>query len=511
MRDIVRFFIIALGLVSFLVSYAQDKGVDGRTVFYHPNGEIASEGIMREGKPDGYWKTYNDKGILVSEGNRKDFILDSIWRFYSDSGFLITEIQYEGGLKNGIRRTYHNNEVLEERFIQDIKQGLSKLYDAEGRLLKTIPYVNGLEEGLAMEYDRDGVVISLTEFKRGYIVSRENINRRDKNGLKQGKWKFFYENGVLQLEGQYINDLRDGYFKEFGPDGKLLSISKYFQGIKQEDAREISKLEVRVDYYPDGKARIIGHYFNGIPEGVRREYDEQGNLVRGFLFQEGVIVGRGITKETGLREGPWKEYYEDGKLRAEGNYSNGVRTGGWKFYFRSGALEQEGRFNQKGRHEGEWKWYYESGKLLRIENYLDGVPDGPMTEFSENEEIIVQGEYLDGLEDGSWMYHFGDHTQTGTYANGKRQGKWTYRYSNGILSFEGSFIEDNPNGKHTWYWENGKRKDEGFYVMGRREGEWTKFDENGLSFLYISYKDGVEKKYDGKKITPEVEEEPIED
>jgi len=30
---------------------------DGYNVFYHANGKKSSEGTMRQGKPDGYWKT----------------------------------------------------------------------------------------------------------------------------------------------------------------------------------------------------------------------------------------------------------------------------------------------------------------------------------------------------------------------------------------------------------------------------------------------------------------------
>ncbi|HRZ77860.1 MAG TPA: hypothetical protein P5248_10870, partial [Bacteroidales bacterium] len=133
-------------------------------------------------------------------------------------------------------------------------------------------------------------------------------------------------------------------------------------------------------------------------------------------------------------------------------------------------------------------------------------------EYSDSGKVLVQGEFVDGLEEGVWKYDLGDQVQQGAYAGGLRQGEWKYWYANGNLSFTGSFVEDNPNGKHTWYWENGRKKDEGYYVMGRREGEWTRFDESGLPYLYITYKDGVEKRYDGARIEPEMEgEQPIED
>jgi len=39
---------------------AQKKQVNpnGYNKFYYPNGQISSEGMMRNGKPDGYWITY---------------------------------------------------------------------------------------------------------------------------------------------------------------------------------------------------------------------------------------------------------------------------------------------------------------------------------------------------------------------------------------------------------------------------------------------------------------------
>ena len=40
--------------------------------------------------------------------------------------------------------------------------------------------------------------------------------------------------------------------------------------------------------------------------------------------------------------------------------------------------------------------------------------------------------------------------------------------------------------------------------MGIREGEWIKYKYDGTLFLIISYKNGIEKKYDGIKIKPDL-------
>ncbi|MCL2247587.1 MAG: hypothetical protein FWC10_10870, partial [Lentimicrobiaceae bacterium] len=66
------------------------------TQFQHRNGEISSEGYLRNGRPDGFWRTFDEQGNLVSEGNRKDFLLDGVWRFYTN-GVLTSTITYQAG------------------------------------------------------------------------------------------------------------------------------------------------------------------------------------------------------------------------------------------------------------------------------------------------------------------------------------------------------------------------------------------------------------------------------
>ena len=118
-------FIILFLFISIVVLSQDNVNPNGFNRFYHENGIVSSEGNMRDGKPDAYWKTFNTEGILVSEGNRKNFELDSLWKFYNDEEILILEINYLAGKKNGLRRTFHEDEILEENFINDVKEGLS--------------------------------------------------------------------------------------------------------------------------------------------------------------------------------------------------------------------------------------------------------------------------------------------------------------------------------------------------------------------------------------------------
>lgn len=46
--------------------------------------------------------------------------------------------------------------------------------------MRSINFENGLENGFAREFAQDGTVVTLIEYRRGFIIDRENINRRDK-------------------------------------------------------------------------------------------------------------------------------------------------------------------------------------------------------------------------------------------------------------------------------------------------------------------------------------------
>ena len=51
---------------------------NGFVQFFNADGQVLSEGWMRDGKPDGYWTTYWTTGIKKSEGRRTNFLLDSM-------------------------------------------------------------------------------------------------------------------------------------------------------------------------------------------------------------------------------------------------------------------------------------------------------------------------------------------------------------------------------------------------------------------------------------------------
>lgn len=498
MRKIAVLFIVCMcGLFCFGQG---EVNLNGYNIFYYPNGNKSGEGYLVDGKPDGWWKSYSEKGTLISEGNRKNTLLDSLWVFYNDLGDTTLTIYYSGGKKNGTRTQYFTDERIVENWSYDSLVSPILAYDKIGYLRRTTPCVDGKPHGIEKQFDTAGKIIMIAYYHSGILAKREAINRSDYLGRKQGNWKYFWDNGNLRMEGTYLNDKKHGFFKQYDVNGNFLSVQKYENDVLIEDAKETKQLTRKIAYHSNGQPSIIATYFNDAPEGIRREFDADGNLIKGYVFRDGILTDEGITDMNGKRQGKWKEFYETGELRAEGNYKNSVKVGDWQFFFQDKSIEVVGSYNTKGEKTGEWQWYYPNQQVMMTENYDDGVLDGEYWEYDENGEIITQGNYVEGEPDGTWIYHRGTAIEEGNYYDGMRTGLWKTWWEKDKISSEIEFDHDLMNGKYTIYYDNNVIKRAGKYINGERDGIWYDYYDTGELFLTTLYKDGNEVKWNNYKI-----------
>lgn len=530
-----RLFIFIILNFYFLVFKGQVTNPNGYNTFYYENGAKSSEGTMRDGKADGYWKNYYKNGKLKIEGNRKDFALDSIWKFYNEKGKITKTVNYLEGKKNGYSIAYDTSEhvLSKEAFINDIKQGNSYWFYPSGKTKQVTPYLKGKPDGMAYEFSEDSTIISIMKYQGGILANIERINRKDQQGKKQGIFKNFYEDGKLNEEKKYKDDLIDGYVKTYDKKGNLVSTEKFNNGIQIKNAPELAKLDVYKDFYDDGTLKYEGGYINGMPVGTHYHYkqkyfcdslpvardDTSDVMIKKLIcrnrsvpdsaitFNEGIKIEYGAVDSLRNRIGIWSEYHNSGEFRGKGLYANDKRIGDWIFYYPNGKIEQRGKYDKKGRAQGEWKWFYENGSLMREETYLDNLRNGIMTEFTEDGKIITKGEYIDDMQEGIWIYETPEYKEIGKFVNDKPDSLWKrYYMPKERLRFEGRFLNGDEDGKHTWYWENGKKMTEGFYTGGMKQNDWKFYDEAGFNYLTIFYDNDIEIKFQGVKIEPTYEE-----
>jgi len=502
------FLATSVFMISCVMSAQSDQDLhDGYQVFRYPNGAVSSEGLIKNGKPEGFWKSFYVTGVKKSEGKRTSFLLDSIWVFYDQAGDTTEKINYLLGKKNGYYYKYRKDPAeglyvwSKELYAGDRREGTAYYYFPDGRIQQTLFYNEGKKEGLSREYDRNGNLITLLTYNNDFLVSRERINRTDPKGLKQGVWKDFYPNGGIKSEKNYRDDLLHGYYKEYDDKGKLALTMLYEDGaVVKSNVEDQPDIEIVNRYDNNGKLIYSGPYRNKVPVGIHREFNAEGKVTDAFIYNDnGLKLSEGIVDEAGNYNGSWKDFYPDGKTEAEGQYTNNRRTGIWKFYNAEGKLEQTGSFNN-GRPDGIWKWYYETGTILREEEYFQGVREGSYTEYSPTAEIISQGEYVEGEKNGDWKYQSGDNTEEGKYIVGLRDGLWKSYYADGKIRFKGNYLQGNPDGLQIYYYENGRVKEEQYYRTGIRQKTWKKYDEEGNILVAITYRDDAEVSINGIKI-----------
>ncbi len=482
---------------------AQDSIFNGFKKFYYANGICSSEGFFVDGKPNGNWKNYYETGKIKSEGNRKNNELDSTWKFYNDAGKLKTTINYLNGKKNGFKIVYGNNEVklTQEKFVNDIKQGYAQTNFETGKIRFLIPFDNGKENGRGVEFNEKEELISIYDYTRGSLIRQQRINRLDKLNHKTGIWIDFYDGFLTKRETQYENDFKNGFLKEYDKRGNLIKIEKYINDVLQINAEELKRPEIVKEYYSNKTIKKQGAYIDGKNAGLHTFYDTSGVVEKGVYYENGIKIAEGKLDADNLKQGIWKEYYLSGELKAEGEYENNIKVKNWTYYYINGKIEQKGNY-LKGKPNGTWKWYFENGSILREEIYLKGEEDGFFVEYGEQGDTIAFGEYIDGEREGIWVFKDGDMFVRGNFKSGKQDSIWRHNYSDGKICFSGNFMDGLPDGKHKSYYPNGNLKWEGKYIAGKRDGDWRSYYDDGSEFITITYKEGLEEKYDGIKAFP---------
>lgn len=532
-------------LSSAVFSFSQTKSVqtqsnnpNGYNKFFYENGKISSEGFMKNGKPDGYWKNYYKNGNLKIEGNRKNFQLDSVWKFYDEKGRLTKTINYAEGKKSGLSSVYDTLGTLvsTETYSNDVRNGVSKTFYKNGARKTESIYKNGKQEGYAYEFAQDSLITGLSNYKGGILQSYEKINQRDDQNRKQGIWKEFQEDNItVKKEMKFNDDSLDGYTKEYDTKGNLLATKKFNNGKQILNAPEIANVEVYRDIYEDGTLKYEGVYLDGVPIGTHFKYVQKMRCDSSIFLRDdtsrvavyikrlvcrnvpmpdsaieyfdGTVVARGAVDSIRNRIGIWSEFHNTGEFKGKGMYKEGNRVGDWEFFYPSGKLEQKGKYDKKGRAQGVWKWYYESGQLMREENYINGKRDGEIMDYDESGKITLKGTFVEGRREGLWKYETPDYLEIGKYTNDERDSVWrSYYMPNKIKYYEGKFEAGEPVGVHTAYHPNGKKLSTGNYVSGMKDGDWKYYDMEENNYLTITYKNDIEIKWQGQKITPTYEE-----
>jgi antitoxin component YwqK of YwqJK toxin-antitoxin module len=109
-------------------------------------------------------------------------------------------------------------------------------------------------------------------------------------------------------------------------------------------------------------------------------------------------------KNSGKADGYAKTYYENGRIKEEGNFKQGKKHGDFKGYNKNGSLKEECSYKDDKRH-GKRRVWHDDGSLFVDENYKDGERDGKsmiMSSYFDNlREFRIKQETF--YEKGKWI------------------------------------------------------------------------------------------------------------
>ena len=268
-------------------TYIVENELNGPTREYYENGQLKVEYYYNSGEVDGEYKSYNLAGNLKK---KELYELGSKVEEYNyfDNGNLFSFQSYESGLKTGYLINYENGQLKEKgEYFFYSQYPLEKYYE------------NG-----QLEFKKN----SRTDDYVEYYFPNGDLKQK---GTTQEMFYYFKSN----LLGNYQITYKDGkpyegvYIFELGfPGREVFHISTYENGKKiSKEFKKFNNNTIIINGFFDVSENLL---YEDTKIGIWKYYDNDGNL------------SSTETYEFGKLNGPYVEYYSDGRIKEKGIYKD---------------------------------------------------------------------------------------------------------------------------------------------------------------------------------------------
>jgi len=171
-------------------------------------------------------------------------------------------------------------------------------------------------------------------------INIKNENDKPKLDLVT-RFKRWHQNGQLERQGNLISGKKDGLWKNWQEDGKIDTEYHYKDDILH------GRFYV---YYSNGKLEKRGSYLKGKRDSIWEWWYESSEKLQAVKHYKD-------NEFHGLLSG----YYENGSLEVEGNYINGKRDGLWQWWHENGRIYCKTE-HTNGEIESQTKWNEDGSK-----------------------------------------------------------------------------------------------------------------------------------------------------
>lgn len=468
------------GAIIEYIHYAEGK-YNGEYLEYHSLGDKFIEYKIPyvDGEINGKVKEYYASGQLKAEMTFKANKLEGANTSYYRDGKTDTKKQYKDGLLTGEYLEYHKNGSLYQQgnCVEGNYVGEWKTFYSDNTLATVTFYVKGKTDGNYQNFDRDGLLQYEYTYRKNEIIAYKFYNKKGEV-IKEEKKKggaFFYEghaaNGNITTEGEYdVSGGKEGEWKFYSDNHVLETLQQVKKGLLQEVT----------DYHENGNVKISYPYNNDTLEGYYTSYYSNKQL-----FQQGYY-------HKGNLSGEWLTYYKDGTLKRKDYYTNDKLYGYREYYAGNGKL-----VSKQFYYEDDLKhkiFYNMKGEVVEEVNYEHYGYDDVIEDFYVNGALNTSYKMRYNIRHGAFMsnYFGGNVYCNGTYFNGKENGYWKWYHENGKLYKEGLYIHGRKDAVWKTYHKNGQLNKETTYLMGSNTGLEKTYNEGGVLIQTREHKNNKE-------------------
>jgi uncharacterized protein len=431
-----------------------NKEIDNTKVgYYFSKGDLFGKGIFNEKKAvkQGDWEIYYDNGKIKSleSYNLAGKVNGKYKTFYKETGTVDEEMEFVNDNSNGPAKKYfeNGNLMISVTMVNGKRNGLFSKYYNNGNIQEETNYTNGVANGVSKNYYYNGGIETEGNFKADKMT---------------GKFIEYYSNGSKYYETTMVDGEKNGAYVYYNADKSIFS-KGVFKNNKKEGAEIV--------YHPNGKIKTEYNYDQGKLDGTFISFNEKGVKMYQETFRNGEKHEKALYYDE--QENIWNEIVFNKGRYKEVNYFNPLTKqaivqqditskseNNLQMFDRIGIKTADIVCDREGYYNGKLSNYFENGKVKTEGNYLKGKAQGEHKEYYMNGKVSVESNYVDDKLNGMYKSYFfnGKLAYEGNYLNNKKEGIWYTYNALGILINEEYFSDGESTGKQTHFNNAGKLK-----------------------------------------------------
>ena len=502
--------------------YRDDKFIVRYTEHYYPNYQLKEKYAYKDSLPHGKWIGYYKDGETKHVKRFEDGKKQGKWQFFTENGDVHTLELYENDKRNSEWFKKGEGKDIYYQFwdMDSLISEYADLHYPNGQLIEKISYKEGLKNGKFTGYYQNGAKKYLKRYENDEpegkwqyytMAGKTNAEEIYEGGKRNEEWFRIEENGDTYYQYWDLDSLISEYADLHYPNGQLIEKISYKKGLKDGKF---------TGYYENGEVKYKKRYSEDLPDGKWDYYTASGKKNEEQIYVEGKrneewyrIEENGDTYyQYWDKDSLVSEYadlhYSNGQLIEKISYKKGLKDGKFTGYYPSGKVEYVKRY-EEDKPMGKWKFVREDGTTKKIEVYETGKKNEEWITYEKNGDVYYQFWDMDSLvsEYADLHYPNGQLIEKISYKNGQKNGKFTGYYESGQKKHIRTYKDDKLEGKFADYTESGQILRKQNYVNDLLDGSSKEWYLNGEVKVKTSYKagklDGGFMSYDslGRKVT----------